>query len=77
MLDFVTNRCRTQFRDQSPGEIGRLLANLRDRGRFQQASAAQRSQREDYVRRSPVMSDQGSVVVGEKAKRQRVSTRDT
>ena len=70
------NRRGMQVREQPAGEIGRLLANLRDGGRFQQRSAAHRPKRENYIRCNRVTSNQGSVLVGEKAKPQRVRPRD-
>src|ERR1700685_4150162 len=76
MWSFLTKRRGGALREQSPRETGRLLSNLGDRGGFEQRSAAHRAKREDDIRRSAVTSDQGSVVVGEKAQPQRVGPCD-
>src|ERR1700722_14921805 len=68
----MTKRRGRQSREQPAGETGCLLSNLRDGGCFKQRSAAHRAKREDDIRRSAVTSDQGSVVVCEKAEPQRV-----
>src|SRR5208337_3318661 len=68
----MTKRRGRQFREQPPGETGRLLSNLRNRGCFEQHSPAHRAKRENYIRLSAISSDQGSVVVCKKAQPQGV-----
>src|ERR1700691_2238570 len=72
MWSFLTKRRGGALRQQSPRQTGRVLSKLGDRGGFEQRAAAHRAKREDDIRRSAVTSDQGSVVVCEKAEPQRV-----